>query len=668
MAEGPTLLETPVWVTAVLFSCYALYFFLHREFWYRLLHHLSKRRKVALAAAAESMRDEIALLGIITLLVGVLEGPITRACVSPNGYRASWLTAVNGCACCLTTTGGVSPCFLAERGCGSYENITDCCAARPFHEECPVNYPLNSVAAPAPDNPTVAYLLPAGSNEEDGGGLSSTDSDDYADYLAEILEKYDRARCIGHVQVGWSQCTNPNQVPFISANALHDTHIFIFTIGVSHIVTCVAVFLLASLQMHPWKKWTEAVEKDALSKRIKDAIEEKMQREKLQKESEALEAQGLTPRPSLISRLSNPAGKLSRQHFTAALASEWRGREVHMKGLHRYAWEAVLCVAHPLTFWPVDHTNFRLMRGSFYYMHSIGTKSEFDFFGYMRESLEEDLSHLVGLSLPIWFIIVVSILLSWVLGWSVWVFTIISGVLLLIINTKLTWNGRFVTRGGGINTLTADIFWLGRPWLMLFVVKALMFAVSFVFASQVFFAIRYGSRSCFFAGNGFENLPDGIPWWSFIIINIIYLISLGLYTVPLYSLLVHMGGDFKASLIPDRLHRMPSFQDPSTERKSKFRRYLSAHIPRQRDCKGDSDCEEGDMEAHQRREHHKEYNRHSVNGLVRASVPTPVDIVTGGKGKGKGSKHEKGQRRKAKGPPDPDVFERWWSQGLDINN
>ena len=111
----------------------------------------------------------------------------------------------------------------------------------------------------------------------------------------------------------------------------------------------------------------------------------------------------------------------------------------------------------------------------------------------MRESLEEDASHLVGLSLPIWSIIIASLLLSWAVGWSVWIFTIIAGVLLLATNTKLTWNARFVTRGGVVSVLTPDIFWLRRPWLLLFLIKALMFAVSFSFASQVFFAARCGA-------------------------------------------------------------------------------------------------------------------------------------------------------------------------------
>lgn len=45
------------------------------------------------------------------------------------------------------------------------------------------------------------------------------------------------------------QCCLPAQIPFISATALHDIHIFIFVIGASHILTCCAVFLLASFQV-----------------------------------------------------------------------------------------------------------------------------------------------------------------------------------------------------------------------------------------------------------------------------------------------------------------------------------------------------------------------------------------------------------------------------------
>lgn len=40
-----------------------------------------------------------------------------------------------------------------------------------------------------------------------------------------------------------------SQVPFISAEALHDVHIFVFVIGASHIITCAAAIMLANVQV-----------------------------------------------------------------------------------------------------------------------------------------------------------------------------------------------------------------------------------------------------------------------------------------------------------------------------------------------------------------------------------------------------------------------------------
>jgi hypothetical protein len=39
----------------------------------------------------------------------------------------SWLDHVQGCACCLTRTAGVSPCYLAAKGCGDNGTLANCC-------------------------------------------------------------------------------------------------------------------------------------------------------------------------------------------------------------------------------------------------------------------------------------------------------------------------------------------------------------------------------------------------------------------------------------------------------------------------------------------------------------------------------------------------------------
>ena len=39
----------------------------------------------------------------------------------------TWLDHVNGCACCLTRTRDVSPCYLAAKGCQDNATLSDCC-------------------------------------------------------------------------------------------------------------------------------------------------------------------------------------------------------------------------------------------------------------------------------------------------------------------------------------------------------------------------------------------------------------------------------------------------------------------------------------------------------------------------------------------------------------
>ena len=39
----------------------------------------------------------------------------------------AWLDHVKGCACCLTRTADVSPCYLRAKGCQDLSTLNDCC-------------------------------------------------------------------------------------------------------------------------------------------------------------------------------------------------------------------------------------------------------------------------------------------------------------------------------------------------------------------------------------------------------------------------------------------------------------------------------------------------------------------------------------------------------------
>lgn len=50
-------------------------------------------------------------------------------CAVPSKAYAgkNWLDHVNGCACCLTRTEGVSPCYLRAKGCQDFDTLDQCC-------------------------------------------------------------------------------------------------------------------------------------------------------------------------------------------------------------------------------------------------------------------------------------------------------------------------------------------------------------------------------------------------------------------------------------------------------------------------------------------------------------------------------------------------------------
>lgn len=51
-----------------------------------------------------------------------------RCAVPSKAYAGkNWLDHVNGCACCLTRTEGVSPCYLRAKGCQDADTLDLCC-------------------------------------------------------------------------------------------------------------------------------------------------------------------------------------------------------------------------------------------------------------------------------------------------------------------------------------------------------------------------------------------------------------------------------------------------------------------------------------------------------------------------------------------------------------
>ena len=190
------------------------------------------------------MMNEILLLGFASLLLLMVQKNVSGLCFAEGDYKLrTWLDSVDGCACCLSRTDGVSGCFLNARGCGSAEAMKACCAPlegkgrtcdNPSYYEELLSAAGKSAAAAA------AKALGGGG----GGGLSSSSSSSSAAatphrrlrsllasgggallHGAAAAEEETAAAdsCSGRAEVGIGGCP-PGKRPAVTVTALHEVH------------------------------------------------------------------------------------------------------------------------------------------------------------------------------------------------------------------------------------------------------------------------------------------------------------------------------------------------------------------------------------------------------------------------------------------------------------
>ncbi|WIA39962.1 hypothetical protein OEZ86_013392 [Tetradesmus obliquus] len=198
---------------------------------------------------------------------------------------------------------------------------------------------------------------------------------------------------------------------------------------------------------------------------------------------------------------------------------------------------------------------------------SSSSSSSAGLFGpYLLECMERDGSQTVGLGLPMWLLVLAFVLLSGAIGWATWLFLILAGGLLLGLNCALLTTARHMTRGGAVRAQQpGSSRWLvlHRPRLLLGAIKLLMFFLAFVISQSVFFAAFFGTESCFFSRTdelygcrgsvqllaccgGFDLYSvaacfqkNPVPWWGIMLVDLCLLLSLALFTLPLYTITSH---------------------------------------------------------------------------------------------------------------------------------
>ncbi|CAL2264397.1 unnamed protein product [Prunus armeniaca] len=399
--SGRSLEQTPTWAVAVVCFVLVLVSIIIEHLIELVAKWLKKKHKRALYEALEKVKSELMLLGFISLLLTVGQGPISNICISEK-LGNTW-----------------HPCGKKQ--------------------ETKMNKDTEH------DEETPSRRLLSLFNQSDVG-------------VRRVL-----------AAAGTDKCAPKGKVPFISADGIHQLHIFIFVLAVFHILYCILTMALGRAKMRSWKRW--------------------------EKETRTAEYQfSHDPERFRFARDTS----FGRRHL-----SFWTQTPFLM-------W--IVCFFRQFVR-SVPKVDYLTLRHGFIMAHlAPQSHQKFNFQKYINRSLEEDFKVVVGISPPIWLFAVIFLLFN-THGWYSYLWLpFIPLIIILLVGTKLqviiTKMGlRIQERGEVVKGVPVvqpgdHLFWFNRPRLILYLINFVLFQNAFQLA---FFAWSWVSYM-FLALNRFINL------------------------------------------------------------------------------------------------------------------------------------------------------------------
>ncbi|KAL1553238.1 MLO-like protein 12 [Salvia divinorum] len=302
----------------------------------------------------------------------------------------------------------------------------------------------------------------------------------------------------------YDPCIKKGKIQLVSAYGIHQLHIFIFVLAISHIIYCILTYGLGKLKMRKWKSWEDETKTDEYQ------------------------------------YYNDP------ERFRFA-------RETSFGRRHLNFWSR-----SPLLLWivcffrqfirSVTKVDYFTLRHGFITEHlPPQSQASFNFQKYINRSLEEDFKVIVGISPVIWFCAVVFLLTN-TNGWfSYFWLPFIPLIIILLVGAKLQvvitkMGTRVLERGDVIKGSPVvqpsdDLFWFHRPRFMLFLIHFVLFLNAFQMAFLAWSYYESSYPSCYH-----ENIEDIIIR---ITMGVIIQFLCSYVTLPLYALVNQMGSKMK---------------------------------------------------------------------------------------------------------------------------
>ncbi|KZV37846.1 MLO-like protein 1-like [Dorcoceras hygrometricum] len=420
--EGVSLEFTPTWVVALVCTVIVAISLAAERFLHFAGKYLMKKNQGALFQALQKIKEELMLLGFISLMLIVFQDRISKICI-PEHFMNHWL-----------------PCNKVE-------------------------------------------------------SAKST-----AHFELDQLQVFGSRHLLAAASDASGYCEAKGKAPLLSLKALHDLHIFIFVLAVSHIIFSAATIVLGGLKIRQWRHWEDLIQK---------------------KEYDPEEAMK----------------KITHVKDDAFI----RGR---VSGIARIAVFSWLKSFFKQFYGSVKKSEYTSLRHGFITAHCKGNP-KFNFHNYMVRAFERDFKKVVGISWYLWVIVVLFLLVN-VSGWHAyfWI-SFVPLALLLAVGTKLEHiitelaievaDKHIAVEGDVAVKPSDDYFWFHRPRLVLLLIHVLLFQNAFEIAVFFWMLVTFGFDSCIMGEMGF----------------IIPRLVLGYSTLPLYAIVAQMGSSFNEAIFDD---------------------------------------------------------------------------------------------------------------------
>ncbi|XP_074316207.1 MLO-like protein 1 [Silene latifolia] len=433
--EESGLQFTPTWVVAVVcFIIIAISLLVER-----CIHYggkaLKKKHQKPLYEALEKVKEELMLLGFISLMLTVLQGAISKICI-PERFVKNML-----------------PCKLEKQ----------------------------------------EFLDSGASTTEHLGGFRRLLSESAMSQAA--------------------YCAKKHQVPFLSIEALHHLHIFIFVLAVVHVTFSVLTVLFGSARIRQWKQWENAIAKNNY------------------------DSEQALRRPTVTHVHEHD---FIRQHFVGV--GENSTMLIWLHAFFKQFYGAVT---------KADYVTLRMG----FIMTHCKSNPKFNFHKYMIRALEDDFRQVVGISWYLWLFVIIFLLLN-VAGWHTyfWI-AFIPFILLLAVGAKLEHvisqlahevaEKHVAIEGDLVVKPSDEHFWFGRPEIALFLIHFILFQNAFEIAFFFWIWVQYSFNSCIMG-----KIQYIIPR---LIIGVIIQVLCSYSTLPLYAIVTQMGSNFKKAIFDEHV-------------------------------------------------------------------------------------------------------------------